>query len=244
MTRADSDSSFPLFAQVRDSIKASIANGALLPGAKLPSEAEMEQMYGVSRVTVRQALSDLQKQSLIEKVNGKGSFVSKPKRSTSELGPLSGFYETMRRRGHVATGLVSAIERVAADPTLAAALRVPLSAPLGMVTITRLVDGEIHAFQRCHGSIGLIESMVKEDLGENDLLTVLHHRLGYPVARSHIDFEAINATPDLARMLNTRVDAALLRVQITSYDERDTPIMHNDFYARGDRFRYQLNAGR
>ena len=85
--------------------------------------------------------------------------------------------------------------------------------------------------------------MVNEDLGENDLLTVLNRRLGYPVVRSHIDFEAINATPELAAVLKTRVDAALLRIHITSYDGRDTPIMHNDFYARGDRFRYQLNAG-
>lgn len=244
MTRADADSPSPLFAQVRDSLKASIASGTLAPGAKLPSEAELEQRFGVSRVTVRQALSDLQKQAIIEKVNGKGSFVSAPKRGSSELGPLSGFYETMRRRGHVATGLVSGIERIVADPTLAAALRLPVSAPLAVVTITRVVDGEVHAFQRCYGSIGLIESMVKEDLGENDLLTVLNRRLGYPVARSHIDFEAINATPELAAALKTRVDAALLRIHITSYDGRDTPIMHNDFYARGDRFRYQLNAGR
>lgn len=242
MIRADSSS--PLFAQVRDSLKASIADGSLAPGEKLPSEADLEQRFGVSRVTIRQALSDLQAQELIEKVNGKGSFVRRPERANSELGPLAGFYETMRRRGHVATGVVSGIKRINADPTLAAALRLPVSAPLGMITITRVVDGEVHAFQRCYGSVGLIESMVKENLGENDLLTVLNKRLGYTVARSHIDFEAINASPELAKILKTRVDAALLRIHITSFDALDTPIMHNDFFARGDRFRYQLNTGR
>ena len=86
--------------------------------------------------------------------------------------------------------------------------------------------------------------MRREDLGENDLLTVLRDRLGYRVVRSHIDFEAINATDEMAKWLCTRADAALLRIHITSYDGQDTPIMYNEFVARGDRFRYQLNAGR
>jgi GntR family transcriptional regulator len=241
MPRAASSS--PLFAQVRDSLRDSITNGSLGPGDKLPSEAELEQRFGVSRVTVRQALADLQAQELIEKVNGKGSFVRKPTRHPSELGPLSGFYETMRRRGHVSSGVVSEIARIDTDATLAAAMRMPVSAPIGMLTITRLVDGEVHAFQRCYGSVRLLEAMVQQNLAENDLLTVLGKHLGHPVARSHIDFEAVNATAELAALLCTRVDAALLRIHITSYDGRDTPIMHNDFFARGDRFRYQLNAG-
>ncbi|MCP5182222.1 MAG: GntR family transcriptional regulator [Pseudomonadales bacterium] len=241
MRRAESSS--PLFAQVRDSLKDSIANGTLVPGDKLPSEADLEQRFGVSRVTVRQALADLQAQQVIEKINGKGSFVRKPQRHPSELGPLSGFYETMRRRGHVSSGIVSGITRIETDPTLAAAMRLPVSAPIGMLTITRLVDSEVHAFQRCYGSVGLLEAMVQQNLAENDLLTVLNKHLGYPIARSQIDFEAVNATAELAERLKTRVDAALLRIHITSYDGRDTPIMHNDFFARGDRFRYQLNAG-
>ena len=241
MRRAESSS--PLFAQVRDSLKDSIANGAFAPGDKLPSEADLEQRFGVSRVTVRQALADLQAQEVIEKVNGKGSFVRKSKRHPSELGPLSGFYETMRRRGHVSSGIVSGVSRIETDPTLAAAMRLPVSAPIGMLTITRLVDGEVHAFQRCYGSVGLLEAMVQRNLADNDLLTVLSKHLGHPVARSHIDFEAVNATAEMAAHLKTRVDAALLRIHITSYDERDTPIMRNDFFARGDRFRYQLNAG-
>lgn len=238
------ESATPLFARVRDALKAAIKDGSLAPGDKLPSEAELELRFSVSRVTIRQALSELQAQELIEKVNGKGSFVKRKARLPSELGTLSGFYETMRRRGHLATGIVSEIERVLVDPTLAAALRLPVAAPVARITITRLVDGEVHAFQHCYGSHGLLESMRREDLGENDLLTILRDRLGYSVMRSHIDLEAINATDEMARRLRTRVDAALLRIHITSYDGQDTPIMYNEFVARGDRFRYHLNAER
>lgn len=47
---------------------------------------------------------------------------------------------------HVASGIVSGIERIKANPTIAAALRLPVSAPLGRLSITRVVDGEVHAF--------------------------------------------------------------------------------------------------
>jgi GntR family transcriptional regulator len=238
------ESATPLFAQVRDALKASIADGSLAPGDKLPSEEALQRRFGVSRVTIRQALSELQAMDMIEKVNGKGSFVRRTSRHPSEMGPLTGFYETMRRRGHVAAGIVSAIKRVKADPTVATALRLPVDAPVSRVSITRLVDGEVHAFQLCYGSQGLLQAMCREDLGVNDLLTVLRQRLGYRVVRSHIDFEAINASDAMAKQLHTRVDAALLRIHITSYDGQGTPIMYNEFVARGDRFRYQLNAGR
>lgn len=237
-------SAIPLFAQVRDALKASILDGSLAPGDKLASEAALEQRFGVSRVTIRQALAELQQLDLIEKVNGKGSFVRRKNLHPSELGPLSGFYETMRRRGHVSTGIVSDIEHIAVDPTVASALRLPVSAPVSRMSITRVVDGEVHAFQQCYASQGLLKAMRREDPSENDLLTILRQRLGYEVLRSHIDFEAINATAALAKRLRTRTDAALLRIHITTYDGHDTPVMYNEFVARGDRFRYQLNAGR
>jgi GntR family transcriptional regulator len=214
----------------------------LAPGDQLPSEAALAQRFSVSRVTIRQALAELQTLDLIEKVNGKGSFVRRMARRPSEMRPLSGFYETMRRRGHVATGIVSAIERIKAEPTVAAALRMSVAGPVSRVCITRLVDGEVHAFQYCYGSQGLLQSMHRENLSDNDLLTILRERLGYHVMRSHIDLEAINATDAMAKQLHTRPGAALLRMHITSYDGQDTPIMYNEFVARGDRFRYQLNA--
>lgn len=239
---ATTDSASPLFAQVRDSLKASIADGSLAPGDQLPSEAALAQQFSVSRVTIRQALAELQALDLIDKVNGKGSFVRRMARRPSEMKPLSGFYETMRRRGHVATGIVSAIQRIKAEPTVAAALRMPVAGPVSRVCITRLVDGEVHAFQHCYGSHGLLQAMHRENLSDNDLLTVLRERLGYQVVRSHIDLEAINATDATAKQLDTRPGAALLRMHITSYDAQDTPIMYNEFVARGDRFRYQLSA--
>ena len=66
-----------LFKRIESDLRQRILSNELAPGEKLPSESEMINIFGVSRITVRQALSDLQAAGLIEKINGKGSFVSK-----------------------------------------------------------------------------------------------------------------------------------------------------------------------
>jgi GntR family transcriptional regulator len=61
----------PLFAQVQQSLRQSILEKQLAPGQKLPSESKLQAQFGVSRITVRQALSALQAEGLVETFNGK-----------------------------------------------------------------------------------------------------------------------------------------------------------------------------
>lgn len=72
-------SPLPLYMQIKESIRKHILDGTYQPHAQLPAESAMSNLFGVSRITIRQALSDLQNEGMIFKVPGKGSFVSKPK---------------------------------------------------------------------------------------------------------------------------------------------------------------------
>src|SRR3954470_18146241 len=88
----------PLYAQVRDALRAEILDGRLQPDEKLLSESEMTAAYGVSRITVRQALGDLQKEGLIVRLQGKGAFVSQPQAS-QQLNRLEGLAESLAAQG-------------------------------------------------------------------------------------------------------------------------------------------------
>src|ERR1043165_1059315 len=94
-------SPIPLYTQIRELLRERILRGDYASHAQMPSENEMVRMFGVSRITVRQALTDLQKEGLIFKIHGKGTFVSKPK-ATQNLQRLQGFGEAMSSEGHVA----------------------------------------------------------------------------------------------------------------------------------------------
>ncbi len=68
----------PLYIQIRESLRQEITDKKLLPGHKLPSEDELAVRFGVSRMTVRQGLSDLIEEGVIYRRHGVGTFVSRP----------------------------------------------------------------------------------------------------------------------------------------------------------------------
>lgn len=236
-------STVPLFAQVRDALREHILSGNLAIGSKLPSEGELEASYRVSRITIRQALADLHGSGLIEKINGKGSYVRRPEPPRG-LGPLTGFYETMRRRGHTALGKVSAIRHSKASSQVAANLKVPTGSPVASVTIMRMVDGEPYARHVAYANANLIEKLVAEDLETNDLITIAQDRLGYRLDHSDLDISADIADTKIAKSLAIAPGAPVLRLCIASIDARGEPLIFSEFVGRGDRFHYRLTVKR
>ncbi len=79
MFELDQTSIVPLYKQLKDRIKEAILDGSLKPNQKIPSELELSQTYQISRITVRNAISELVDEELLEKKQGKGTFVCTPK---------------------------------------------------------------------------------------------------------------------------------------------------------------------
>lgn len=88
----------PLYVQLENALLTHIRERGLAPGARLPTEAEIAQTYGVSRQTIRQALSRLVADGHVERVQGLGSFVGKPRPSHKSL--LTSFTQNMRAQGY------------------------------------------------------------------------------------------------------------------------------------------------
>ena len=107
--RTESSSPLPLYYQIREVLREQIAEGSYAPHERLPSESELIESFGVSRITVRQALRDLQKEGLVFTIQGKGSFVTKPK-AVQELTRLQGFGEAMSQKGYETYSRVLGIE--------------------------------------------------------------------------------------------------------------------------------------
>ena len=66
----------PLYKQIVRALSDSIANGTYRPGDKLPTEAELIEQFGVSRITVRSAIKEMEDAWLVERARGKGTFVA------------------------------------------------------------------------------------------------------------------------------------------------------------------------
>jgi GntR family transcriptional regulator len=87
-----------LYAAVQDAIHALIKDRELAPGDALPPEQELQAIFGVSRATIRQALSQLEQRRIVERHQGKGTFLAIPTMELS-LPQLTGFSEQVRTRG-------------------------------------------------------------------------------------------------------------------------------------------------
>ncbi len=108
------DTPSPLYEQIKHILHTRILEGIYRPNQKMPSESEMILTFGVSRITVRQALSDLQSNGLIFRVHGKGTFVATP-RAFQDLGSsLQGFGITMRQMGYESHSRVLSIRNIVA----------------------------------------------------------------------------------------------------------------------------------
>ncbi len=111
------------YLQVRDYLRA-LATRDLAPGDPVPSERMLCERFGVSRMTVRQAVDALVVDGLLERVQGRGTFVAAPKVDLQVR--LASFTEEMNRRGMVASVTVLAARTVPAEPDIAEALEVPV----------------------------------------------------------------------------------------------------------------------
>ncbi len=94
----EAHASLPLYVQLREALRAEIDGRGLRPGDRLPTEAELERSYGVSRSTIRQAVGELQAEGLVHRVQGKGTFVAAPK--IQHVPVLTSFSELLRSQGY------------------------------------------------------------------------------------------------------------------------------------------------
>jgi len=228
-----------LFVQVRNALRADILSGHLPPEARLPSESELIARFGVSRITVRQALAELQANGLVRTVNGKGSFVTQPGRRQAH-GPLVGVLEAMRMRGLRAQGRLVSFKHVPATRQLGMELGIERGTPLGALVVMRYGDGTPFVIGTTWMAPGPAATLAAQDLTDQDVTVAIELGLGLRMARTRVRVEATLATARLARQLAYQEGAALLRIRTTSYDYDDQPVTHSDTYCRADMMDYRV----
>ncbi|WP_230352108.1 GntR family transcriptional regulator [Lelliottia sp. WAP21] len=116
----------PMYRQIADALREKISSGALKPGDALPTESSLQETYGVSRVTVRQALKRLTDEQIIESIQGSGSYV-KEDRVNYDIYQLTGFYEKLADRNVDTHSDVKIFEVIKADARLAEKLELTVN---------------------------------------------------------------------------------------------------------------------
>lgn len=237
------DSLLPLYARLRDQLRAGILEGRLQPQQKLPSEAELSTEHGVSRITVRQALGDLQKEGLILRQQGKGAFVAQPRTSQS-LNRLQGLREALAGQGQSVHSQRLSTRAMKPPAAIAAQLQLAPGSRAVRLTTLRYVAREALSVNVSWFAPALGERIARLDLSGRDLIEVLEQDIGEPVAQAHLDISAVAMPAREARWLKVAPGEPALRVHRLLCSVQELPLQVETAIYRADAFSYKLSLTR
>ncbi|HLI70725.1 MAG TPA: GntR family transcriptional regulator [Ktedonobacteraceae bacterium] len=213
----------PRYYQLKEIMREKIRVGEWKPGDLIPSERELGEQYGISRMTARQAITELVNEGLFYREQGKGTFVSRHK-ITQQLINLTGFTEDMKARGQRAGSRVISAEMIPADEVLAEHLRIKPGQMVFRLQRLRLADDEPLALEISNLSFIGCERLLEEDLERNSLYRLLEEEYGQMLMEAEQELEAGLMGPEEAELLQVPTGSAALFIRRTTYTERDHPI--------------------
>jgi GntR family transcriptional regulator len=226
----------PRYHRIAQSLREQIASGALEPGERLDNQRRLAEQFGVTLMTLRQALSVLERDGLIARRHGLGTFVASPSVDYDIL-HLSALAGDLTAKGQEVTTRFLRSGFARADRRAAAELGLPGRERVFALERLRLVDGRPLSFQTSFLPAALGEEMAKVDLSHTPLRQALAHKLGVDVARARETVSAVRLSRQAARQLACRPGDPAFRSDRVSLGADGTAVVYDRVFIPGDRFR-------
>lgn len=236
--KIDKTSVVPIYFQLKTLIQERISSGEYPVGMCLPSEREYCEEYSISRMTVRQAISDLVNESLLRRERGKGTYVAQPKIEQG-LQALTSFTEDMKRRNmHPGTRLIH-MTTCPATSRVARQLGIEDGESVFEITRLRLADDEPMAIETAYVPICNLPNLT-EKVATGSLYEVMRER-GIEIAHATQTLEASLAKVTEATKLNIKNKAPVLLIERTTYASGGQAIEFVKSVYRGDRYKFAID---
>lgn len=234
MVSIDLNSPVPKYYQLKEIVRGMIEKEELREGQLVPSERELCERYGISRMTVRQAVMDLVNEGVLYREQGRGTFVGK--KFQQEGARLSSFTQDMSDRGMKASSEVLGVEVGEADPDVAGMLGVDPGEKIVRVERVRDADGEPMALERSHLLFEVGEGVIGVDLSTHSLYDELR-KTGLRIAGAKQSYEAVLVNDFESGHLGVPAGSPALLVERVTFDAEDRPFEYVKSVYRADRYR-------
>jgi GntR family transcriptional regulator len=235
----------PLYFLIESFLKNKILSGSLEPGQRLPTEQDMIAQYGVSRITIRSALSHLESEGLVVKRPAKGTFVAENIQVKKQLiytGNLSRIIADGRKYKTLPVGIMRVkIGETRTPGDIRQFFDLKNEDDISRVQRVRRLDGipicYLENFLRPeHG-----DRIDLDELSSKTMPEVLQSRLGFTFGRGELFIEAMPADPDIASFLDCSAFDTIIFSQIYYWFPGDKPLQLVHCYIRGDYFKYKVD---
>lgn len=237
--KLDKASPVPLYHQLKEQLIHMIEE-KYQPGDLLPAEPEIEQMFGVSRMTVRLAMGALVEEGMVIKQRGRGTFVQTPKIIHS-LTSITSWTQQMKERGLVPKTVDMELERVAPPRKIAAMLGIT-AAEERVIRIKRIrhANDEPMCIMINYLRESFVPGLLEQGLRDESLYNVLKRDYGLQIAKAQETVGAREASEHEAEVLKIQPYSPVLFVSRLSYLSHGTPFEVVHVISRADRYQYQI----
>jgi GntR family transcriptional regulator len=222
----------PAYKQIQASILKRIERGELKPGDAVHSERLLARMHAVSLMTARHALVGLEREGLVERRHGAGTFVAAPK---IHFNKLMSFSEQLAGRSLDSSSRVLALKVVEDEQEIAARLSLPATARLLKLERVRLGSNEPFAIETCYLSADAFRGLSRAAMERGSLFKLLEVEHGVTIAHADEEIDATSADADLAKLLAVPKGYPVLRIRQTIYSTQGMPLLYVLGMYRADR---------
>jgi GntR family transcriptional regulator len=238
----DRNSSIPLYVQIEQVIRQKIGDGEWRPGDRIPSETALNEMFGVSRMTVRGVLNGLVDDGVLYRVPGKGTFVTEEKIATRSPA-YQGIREQLEEQGFATVTELVGLRTMIPTESVRRRLGVDRSVPVHEILRRRLVNGVPVSLHRSFVPVRLAPGLDRDDVVGEQLCVILDKQYGLRAARTSEQLEAVAATSEEAELLEVAERDPILMLEDIITDQKGTVFEYSKICFRGDRmklhFEYQ-----
>lgn len=234
----DRTTSIPLHNQIFEDILNKIKEGYYEKGTLLPSETKLQQQYGVSRITVRRAIQNLQDEGFVEKLSGKGTIVNSPKKILN-LQKLSSFSQDLEFIGGQSSSVLVNFKLIKPNDKIRSKLSVDNNDKVYCIERIRLSGDEKIGFHRAYILADHID-LGEKNFDKNSSLYDMLAKQGIHLSYAEESIEALNPSKEIQKYLDIKENIPILYKERTTFDINNKIIEFVEIYYRGDLYKYKV----
>jgi GntR family transcriptional regulator len=236
----DRKSHVPVYWQIKEDLHRQIMQGEILPKERIPSEPKLAESYGVSRLTARNAVTELVNEGYLQRVHGQGTYVTKPKFEESGA-RFSGFFDTMTRKGYKVSSRVLTVKEIIPDPEVKEQLKLAVGQMVYRIKRLRFAGKEPIGIQDVYLPAERCRGITDIDLENDSIYRFLEEEKLFNLKKAKEKLEAVSADEGNAELLGIRPGDPVLYTRRLTTLSGEIPIEYSRSWYRGDSYVFEVD---